>query len=230
MRKLNRPSTSSEPDKTAFIIGLFSTELIVVLALFGCLTIFFILVKLVLIDHNQAFDQTICQFIEPYSNATTTRIMAAITELGGTRFMLPANILLILYFLFIRKHRWYSIKIGAIALSSVLMMHLLKLIFNRPRPLIPLLEPAIGLSFPSGHAMTSVTFFGLLIYFVHGHTVNKIVRILLICLLVALILLIGISRIYLRVHYPSDVLAGYCMGVVWLILSLEFLNRMERRK
>lgn len=211
-------------------MGLFSAELIVAITLFICLITFFILAKLVLIDQNQAFDQTINQFFAPYTNATTTRFMSSITVLGSARFMLPANILLILYFLFIRKHRWYSIKIGAIALSSVLVMHLLKLIFNRSRPLIPLLEPAIGLSFPSGHALTSVTFFGLLIYFVNGHTTNKTARILLICLLVILILLIGISRIYLRVHYPSDVLAGYCMGTIWLILSLKFLNRMERRK
>ena len=211
-------------------MGLFSAELLVVLALFGCLVIFFMLVKLVLLDQNQAFDQTINQFVAPYINAANTRFMVAVTIIGSARFMLPANILLILYFLFIRKHRWYSIKIGVIALSSVLMMHLLKLIFNRPRPLIPLLEPAIGLSFPSGHAMTSITFFGLLIYFVNGHTPNKTIKVILICLLVVLILLIGISRIYLRVHYPSDVLAGYCMGTIWLIISLKILNRMERRK
>lgn len=230
MRKSNKPSNSSDVNETVSTVGLFSAELIVVLTLFLCLLVFFILVKLVLIDQNQAFDQSINQFVEPYTNAVTTRFMVAISVLGSARFMLPANILLILYFLFIRKRRWYSIKIGVIALSSVLMMHLLKLIFNRPRPLVPLLEPAIGLSFPSGHAMTSMTFFGLLIYFINGHTGNKIARILLISLMIALILLIGISRIYLRVHYPSDVLAGYCMGTIWLILSLKFLNRMERRK
>lgn len=230
MTKLNRHSSSSEDKKAGAVIALFSAELLVVLTLFISLIAFFFLIKIVLIDENHSFDKEIYSLIEPHTNAFTSRIMVIASFIGGTRFMLPANILLTCYFLFIRKHKWYSIKISVIALSSTIILHSLKLLFDRPRPLFPLLEPAVGLSFPSGHAMTSITFFGLIIYFVYKNMADRILKVLLIFLLVCMILIIGYSRIYLRVHYPSDVLAGYSMGTVWLILSLWILNRMEKRK
>jgi len=92
---------------------------------------------------------------------------------------------------------------------------------------MPLLEPARGLSFPSGHAMSSVTFFGLLIYYVYRKQKNPGLRFLFICMLVALILMIGLSRVYLRVHYASDVLAGFCAGIIWLIIAIWVLRKIE---
>lgn len=209
--------------------GLFSRELLAALLAFVCLISFFTLVKLILIDENKAFDQTIYSLIEPHTNETTSRIMVIYSWIGGTRFMLPANIILVCYFLFVRKDRWRSIKFGVIALSSVCMMHLLKLLFNRPRPLVPLLEPAHGLSFPSGHAMTSITFFGLFIYLTAKHVKNVFLKVFLIAVLFSFIVIIGYSRVYLRVHYPSDVLAGYCMGTLWLIFCLWMLKKLEKR-
>ena len=135
---------------------------------------------------------------------------------------------MIAYFLFIRKHKWYSIKVPAIALSSLGLMFLLKNLFNRKRPEIPLLEEAKGLSFPSGHALMSVTFYGLLIYMVYKYVKRKELKWTLITLLVLLIMIIGTSRIYLRVHYASDVIAGYSMGFLWLVFTVWMLNRMER--
>jgi undecaprenyl-diphosphatase len=107
-------------------------------------------------------------------------------------------------------------------------MFLLKAIFNRPRPLLPLLEPVKGLSFPSGHAMMSVSFYGLLIVLAWETIVNRTARWLVTVLLLLLILLIGFSRIYLRLHYFSDVIAGYAAGVIWLTLSIWAVRRIER--
>ena len=221
-------NTGSEEMQRSF--RLFSKGFLVAMLVFVSLISFFVLVKLILIDENEAFDREIYSLIEPHTNETTSRIMVIYSWIGGTRFMLPANILLICYCLFIRKDRWQSIKLGVIALSSVCVMHLLKLVFNRSRPLVPLLEPAYGLSFPSGHAMTSVTFFGLFIYLTAKHVRNIFLKILLIVLLSSFIVIIGYSRVYLRVHYPSDVLAGYCMGTIWLVLCLWLLKRIETRK
>ncbi|PRY52646.1 undecaprenyl-diphosphatase [Arcticibacter pallidicorallinus] len=223
------PATAdSEELKRSFTV--FSKGFLVAMLVFISLISFFVLAKMILIDENEAFDREIYSLIEPHTNETTSRIMVIYSWIGGTQFMLPANILLICYCLFIRKNRWQSIKLGAIALSSVCVMHLLKLLFNRPRPLIPLLEPAHGLSFPSGHAMTSITFFGLFIYLTVKYIKNKFLKIFLVILLLSFIVIIGYSRIYLRVHYPSDVLAGYCMGTIWLVLCLWLLKRIETRK
>jgi undecaprenyl-diphosphatase len=106
-------------------------------------------------------------------------------------------------------------------------MLLLKTLFQRKRPLSPLLKAAKGLSFPSGHSIMAVTFYGLLLYILL-HTINaEWVKWLLAILLIALIILIGFSRVYLRVHYASDVLAGFIIGLLWLWISLIILNNLE---
>lgn len=153
--------------------------------------------------------------------------MLLFSFLGSNHFMIPANIILISYFIFFKKHRWYSIKVPVVALSSFVMMSLLKYIFHRPRPHLALIEQARGFSFPSGHAMTSVTFYGLLIYLVWRNIKQIYIRWFTISSLIMIIILIGLSRIYLRVHYASDVIAGFCTGLIWLVLSIWFLRKIE---
>jgi undecaprenyl-diphosphatase len=89
------------------------------------------------------------------------------------------------------------------------------------------LKAAQGYSFPSGHALMSITFYGLMIFLVWQNIKNIWVRWILTILLTMLIIFIGISRVYLRVHYFSDVLAGFCVGLMWLLLSLWILNKIE---
>ncbi len=92
----------------------------------------------------------------------------------------------------------------------------------------PLLHEAKGFSFPSGHALMSVTFYGLLIVIVWEFVKAPWLRWLLSILLALLILIIGFSRVYLRVHYASDVVAGFSVGLVWLILSIWALSWVEK--
>jgi undecaprenyl-diphosphatase len=84
-----------------------------------------------------------------------------------------------------------------------------------------------GLSFPSGHAIMSMTFYGLLIYIFNHSVEHPALRIILCGLLVVLVLLIGFSRVYLRVHYASDVLAGFIIGFLWLLISLVTVAKIE---
>jgi undecaprenyl-diphosphatase len=107
-------------------------------------------------------------------------------------------------------------------------MFILKQFFNRPRPVTPLLEPVKGLSFPSGHALMSMSFYGLLIFLVWENVKNKTWKWGLTILLLLIILLIGFSRIYLRLHYFSDVMAGFAGGIIWLTISIWVVRRIER--
>jgi undecaprenyl-diphosphatase len=91
-----------------------------------------------------------------------------------------------------------------------------------------LLREAAGLSFPSGHALMSVTFYGLLIYIVWETVKKTWLKITLVVLLLLLIHIIGFSRIYLRVHYASDVMAGFATGFLWLVISLWIVRRIEK--
>ncbi len=207
---------------------LFTAETLLTVLLFLSSWIAFLAIaKYIFLDKKEDFDQAAFTFLESFIHDNVTNIMLFLSVIGNYQVMIAANLLLICYFLFIRKHRWYSIKIPAISLSSLLLMSILKMLFNRPRPLIPLMEPARGLSFPSGHAMMSATFFGLIIYFIFRKEINSRLKILIISFLVIFILSIGISRIYLRVHYASDVIAGLCMGVIWLTIAIKVLNKIE---
>ena len=209
-------------------IGLLSAELIIIiLAFIISLFAFSYLVNVVFIKHNELFDLRVFNWVESHITASNTELMQAITFFGTHSFLIPANIILLIYFLFIRRHRWYSIKVAAIALSSTAMMFFLKTLFGRERPLFPLLKPALGYSFPSGHSMMSFAFYGLLIYLSYRYIHNPILKWLFIIVFGTLIILIGFSRIYLRVHYASDVLAGFSVGTIWLIVSILVLNRLE---
>lgn len=210
-------------------LALLSVELIIVLVLFiAAMIIFSIFAYRVLRWQNHEFDFLVFDKVGLLVTPVTTSFIQGITFLGNHNFLVPVNLLLIIYFFFIKKHKWYSIKVPVISLGGLLLMTLLKQLFNRPRPLIPLLEPVRGLSFPSGHAMMSVTFYGLLILLVWEYMTNRFWKWLLTSLLVILILLIGFSRIYLRLHYFSDVMAGFAAGIIWLSLCVWIIGRMER--
>jgi undecaprenyl-diphosphatase len=126
----------------------------------------------------------------------------------------------------VKKRSWFSVRIASIALSSLGMMFLLKALFKRKRPIDPL-KHASGLSFPSGHAIMSVTFYGQLIYIISKTVKDKHLKISLIILLIIFIQMIGFSRVYLRVHYASDVAVGYIAGLLWLLISLEVIKKIE---
>ena len=165
--------------------------------------------------------------LAPYTNNSRNKLILFITFLGSHWFLIPANLALLGYFLFFRKYSWFSIRVAVISLSSLGLMLLLKYLFKRKRPLEPLLKAAKGLSFPSGHAITAVTFYGLLIYILFHTADNGAIKISAAIVLTILIILIGFSRIYLRVHYLSDVLAGFIIGILWLNISLAVLNILE---
>jgi len=210
-------------------IRLFSLEIFVLLAIFTiALAVFIIIARMVLEGSTQNFDNRALTFISGYVTKVNTAVMEFFTFLGTHLFLIPANLLLTGWVLFIKKRQWYSIKIPSVALSSLLLMFILKLIFRRDRPASPLLQAAKGFSFPSGHALMSVTFYGLLVLIVWQNVRQTWLKWALSVLLVLLILAIGLSRIYLRVHYASDVLAGFAVGLVWLLLSLWILSKVEK--
>ena len=114
-----------------------------------------------------------------------------------------------------------------VALGSISLNLVLKFFFDRQRPDMPLVD-ASGLSFPSGHSMIAASFYSLIIYLTWRHVDHKPLRYFLVSLLVIFILLIGFSRIYLRVHYATDVVAGFAAGILWVIIGIWLLRRIEK--
>ena len=174
------------------------------------------------------FDKEVFHCILPFINEQNTSAMVWASFFASQTFLLPANIAVVLYFMFIAKHRGYSIKIPVVALGSFALMSGLKLFFQRPRPHNPVFEAALGFSYPSGHAMSAMTFYGLLVFIIWERIENVYFRWAFTILMAAIVAIIGFSRVYLRVHYASDVLAGFSAVLIWLVLSLWILGKFEK--
>jgi undecaprenyl-diphosphatase len=168
------------------------------------------------------FDKGVFLLSRTFENDFTTNLAIVVTFLGSQTFLLPANILLALLFLFIHKKKAYAWKIAVVSLSSSAFLFLVKYLVRRPRPDSPLVS-ALHYSFPSGHTFTSITFFGMVSFFILTYLRNKAMGYFIVGCCAIMVLLVGWSRIYLYVHYASDVLAGFCLGIMWLILAKWFL-------
>jgi undecaprenyl-diphosphatase len=175
----------------------------------------------------KSIDLAVFERLQPLVGLTKNKIILFITFLGSHRFLIPANLFLILYFIFIARENWFTARVITIALSSLVLMLLLKFLFQRTRPLSPLLKAVRGLSFPSGHSIMAVTFYGLLLYILWNTIDIDWLKWGVAGLLLLLIVSIGYSRVYLRVHYASDVLAGFIIGFLWLLISLAVLSQVE---
>jgi membrane-associated phospholipid phosphatase len=147
---------------------------------------------------------------------------------GNTYFLVPANLLLLFWFIY-KKNKWWAIRVAAISLTSLGLMSLIKNLIHRHRPVNPLVDGITNYSFPSGHSFMSVAFYGLLIMWGATCIKNNRLKLITVLFFMLLILSIGFSRIYLRVHYCTDVIAGLSMSTAWLILSLALIDKLQAR-
>ena len=187
----------------------------------------FFLVWVVFVYGINSFDRKTFSLVTPHITESRTRIMRFISFLGKHSFLIPVIFSLIAWFL-IKKNKWMAIRTATVLLSSLLVMTVLKSLIQRQRPPDPLVDGITNYSFPSGHAFMSFTFFGMLIYIVYREVKNIWLKWILIFILAIIILLIGLSRVYLRVHFASDVIAGFCFGVLSLVILLWMLRQIEK--
>ncbi len=209
-------------------LGEFGNYLVtgIVLAAFALL-LFSKLAEDLIYQELTVFDSMVTQFIAAFSTPAITQAMKLITTLGSVATLLPVTLLAIYIFYQRRRHFGDSLMILAALGGGWLLDELLKIAFHRPRPELARLAEVSGYSFPSGHAMVSVTFYGFLAYLVWLNFRRSGFRYFASFGLIMLIVLIGVSRIYLGVHYPSDVLAGFAAGGFWLtacILALQAIR------
>ena len=194
------------------------------ISLFGWLAINVKAGKIFLIDKD-AFAITFA-----FRTHFMDNLMEVMTFLGSSTFLLPANIILILVILIYKKDKLLALQWTITAIVSLLLMYFFKGIYQRQRPLDPYLESAKGFSFPSGHSLNSLVFFGLIIFSLWKYARSKSIRIWGTLLLILIILAIGMSRIYLRVHYASDVLGGFSLGICWLVMSVFIFQYQKGNK
>ena len=163
-----------------------------------------------------AFDDTVSEVIHSYRSPTLTPVFEFITHLGDRGAYFVAAIMVAAFFYF-KYGRWkFTLQTILVLLLSSLSNVVLKKVINRERPSLEHLVAVSTLSYPSGHSMSAMAFYGFLIYLSFRFSGSWWLKAAAFIGFGGLILLIGISRIYLGVHYPSDVIAGFLGGLIWV--------------
>ena len=187
-----------------------------------CLTMFILLSILVINKRDFIVDSFIYGSIESLINKKTTSIVKVLTYFGSAY----PFILLIVLSLFLKDKKYFKYLSINLILITVLNITM-KSLFARPRPLDISLVEETGYSFPSGHSLTSMAFYGLLIYLITTSNLSRKLKIILNIILSLLILIVGLSRIYLGVHYFTDVIGGFLLAIIYLII---FISVLENKK
>jgi undecaprenyl-diphosphatase len=205
-------------------LKVFLVSILFIVSLF----IFALIADEVVLENEKVFDGKIFAFFSSFSTPGFIQAMKVFTFFGSSQFLFPAYIVLVAYFFFRKKFR-YGIDIAIIGLSSTALMFSLKQIFHRQRPDLPIINGITTYSFPSGHTLSAFIFCSILIFIIRHGKWKPLYKWLISILLLLIAITIGVSRIALKVHYPTDVIASFCLGIVWVILSLWLLQRINRK-
>ncbi len=213
------------------VFGPFSLTLIFGLALgLGALFLFAKLSEDLLFNELLLFDRIGTGVVRFFSSDRMTMGMKAVSQLGSPWMLVIVGMLVMLYTGIRRKHLWDAVLVPIALIGGIILNETLKYGFHRQRPGLHRLVEVSGFSFPSGHSMMSFIFYGLMVYLVWVNFGGRALRLVVSVLLVLIILAVGISRIYLGVHYPSDVLAGFAAGGFWLVACILGLRGIRYYK
>ena len=187
-----------------------------------CLVLFVLLTIATFTGIIRPVDEGMQSFILKIRNDHLTDIFTIVTNLGGAYALLAITTLLVL----IKKNKKTSLFIAINLIIVFLTSQVFKFVFRRSRPAEIFLVSATGYSYPSGHMMVSSAFYFYILYLICITIKNRILKIILSIMTVILILLIGFSRIYLGVHYLSDILGGLFLAIAYLMLFLRVTNKV----
>lgn len=226
--------SSQMPKTWEFVKGRFSAGqwygLNLTISLVSLILAFFSFGEIVedLIDRETLFyfDFRIQRLVEGIVTPQITRFMVDVTNIGGVYLVVITAGIMALYLLY-KRYWWELFNLFLVAVMGEMLLVILKLFFHRPRPSQQAVA-AHWYSFPSGHAFSAVIVYGFLIYITWKLIKSEVLRFMILSMSVLLIILVGISRIYLNVHWLTDVLGGYAAGLSWLILCIIMANTIKQ--
>ena len=174
-------------------------------------------------------DQAITDFAHGLRSDGLTPLMVFLSFVGDV--LMNIVLALVAFFVLFKffKHRSELVMFFAAVGGSVLLNVVLKHMVMRARPLETAIVMEDGFSFPSGHAMASVALYGALTYLLWKHVPSRAGRALMAAVSLVMVGGIGFSRMYLGVHYPSDVIAGYLMSTAWLLVVIGIYETYRKR-
>ena len=185
--------------------------------------LFILLTILTATDIIDPMDNVIESFVIGIRSERLTSIMMVITNLSRAYFLISVSVIL----LFILKNKKNALLIIVNLTTIFLSSQLLKFIFHRARPDGEHIISTLGYSYPSGHAMVSMAYFSFILYLINKKVTKKRHRTILTFITGITVFLIGFSRIYLGVHYTSDVLAGFLLATAYLVVFLTIIRSKE---
>ena len=205
-------------------------RIILLLSIFAAtLFLFIFIAHEVLWEKEETVDNSIFSFLSANVISTgLTGFMKGVTYFASAIFLQIAYGALVIFYLLLKNWK-RSIVIAVIGIGGFIVNYIMKLSFHRLRPPNPLIEHLQNFSFPSGHATSAFIFYGLLTYLIWKTNLPKLYKYISGSILILFSLLIGFSRVYLRVHYPSDVLAGFCIGFLWLLLIVLLFEGLKKK-
>ncbi|MEH7377334.1 phosphatase PAP2 family protein [Neobacillus drentensis] len=191
----------------------------------------FSLISLLISDQKIIhFDRTVIDIVQGSETLVLTNVMKFFTFIGSAPFVIVLSLFLLFFLYKVLHHRFELILFAAAITGSAILNGILKQFFQRVRPDFHRLIDIEGYSFPSGHAMNAFTVYGILSFLLWRHIPSRFGRGVLISVSMVMILAIGISRIYLGVHYPSDIIGGYFASGFWITTAILFFQYYQEKR
>lgn len=179
------------------------------------------------------FDTSIITYVQGLESPWLTTIMKVFTWSGSSLFIAPLALITFFFLYFVKHHRYQATLFIVVILGTPLINGILKVYFKRDRPEIYRIMDANGFSFPSGHTMMAFSTYAIIAYIVWRNIQIALTHVLLVLIAAFMIIMIGTSRIYLGVHYPSDVLGGIAASALWVTVAISvyayFQHKLEKK-
>lgn len=191
---------------------------------FISLIIFIVLSILVLTRKDIYLDSFIYSIVAKHITNDLTLVVKYLTHLGGAFIVIGITIFILLYF----KNKKYALYMSINLISITVLQVLLKNIFARERPIDINLIEETGYSFPSGHSLTAFAFYGFIIYLIYKSNINNRSKKIFITLFSLFIFVVGLSRVYLGVHFFTDVVGAFTFSLAYLIIYTSIIGKKLR--
>ncbi len=191
---------------------------------FLALQIFIVIAIFVKVYPENVFDHSIQEQVRPWATPALLNFWIRISFFGSFEFLFPAWVIFIGIRIWRRKVR-FGLSLAGVATGGFLSVEVSKQIFQRHRPLTPLIPNFTDYSFPSGHSTSSFIFCAVSCYSIWPMRVTSLLRFAGMTFMIILAFSVGLSRVVLNVHNPTDVVAGFCLGTLWVIGWYRFVHK-----
>lgn len=223
IRKFIRDKFHSDNGELPYYVTILISAVLFVVALNGFVEITDELAE----NELTGLDKAITEYIISFRSEALTNYFTFATDLGDRNAYIVITVFLAAYYFFKQRSWKFILQTTLVLLLATFSNIVLKRVFNRARPTLDHLVTVNTLSYPSGHSMSAMAFYGFLIYLCLRYKMRAWLKSLLVIVLVMIVLSIGVSRIYLGVHFPSDVAAGFVGGLIWVAFCAVVFNVFE---